>query len=191
MFSTKLRGGKVFATKKKLRKFKKLLLKSKRLHTVMKTGRLDPRKLIRNAVQNMNNVNSQKYGVPLEMVEEKSLEDEKFREVYNFHRMVRVSRDAKRYKRNDIRFDKKTYKKLRSPLTIREKVLVLAERLRKKDAPGNLYKSTTENISFFNREEIFIVRKVLSKEDSKTADSKIISKTFLRQESFTLKNKFD
>ena len=80
--------------------------------------------------------------------------------------MVRVSRDAKRYKRNDIRFDKKTYKKLRSPLTIREKVLVLAERLRKKDAPGNLYKSTTENISFFNREEIFIVRKVLSKEDS-------------------------
>ena len=191
MFSTKLRGGKAFATKKKLRKFKKLLLKSKRLHKVMKTGRLDPRKLIRNAVQNMNNVNSQKYGVPLEMVEEKSLEDEKFREVYNFHRMVRVSRDAKRYKRNDIRFDKKTYKKLRSPLTIREKVLVLAERLRKKDAPGNLYKSTTENISFFNREEIFIVRKVLSKEDSKTADNKIISKTFLRQESFTLKNKFD
>ena len=191
MFSTKLQGGKAFATKKKLRKFKKLLLKSKRLHKVMKTGRLDPRKLIRNAVQNMNNVNSQKYGVPLEMVEKKSLEDEKFREVYNFHRMVRVSRDAKRYKRNDIRFDKKTYKKLRSPLTIREKVLVLAERLRKKDAPGNLYKSTTENISFFNREEIFIVRKVLSKEDSKTADSKIISKTFLRQESFTLKNKFD
>ena len=191
MFSTKLRGGKVFATKKKLRKFKKLLLKSKRLHKVMKTGRLDPRKLIRNAVQNMNNVNSQKYGVPLEMVEEKSLEDEKFREVYNFHRMVRVSRDAKRYKRNDIRFDKKTRKKLRSPLTVGEKVLVLAQRLRKKDAPGNLYKSMTENISFFNREEIFIVRKVLSKEDSKTADSKIISKTFLRQESFTLKNKFD
>ena len=65
MFSTKLRGGKAFATKKKLRKFKKLLLKSKRLHKVMKTGRLDPRKLIRNAVQNMNNVKSQKYGVPL------------------------------------------------------------------------------------------------------------------------------
>ena len=71
---------------------------------------------------------------------------------------------------------KKTRKKLLSPLTVGEKVLVLAERLRKKDAPGNLYKSTTENISFFNREEIFIVRKVLSKEDSynywttKTAD---------------------
>ena len=72
--------------------------------------------------------------------------------------MVRVSTDAERCKRNDIRFDKKTCKKLRSPLTVGEKVLVLAKRPRKKDGLGNLYKSTTENISFFNREEIFIVR---------------------------------
>ena len=109
----------------------------------------------------MNNINSQKYGVPLKTVEKKSLEDEKFRQVYDFHRMVRVSRDAERYKRNDIRFDKKTRKKLCSPLTVGEKVLVLAERLRKKDALRNLYKSTTQNISFFNTEEIFIVRNVL------------------------------
>ena len=176
MFSTKLRGGKAFAAKQKIREFKKLLFKSKRLHKATKTGRLDPRKLIRNAVQNMNNVNSQKYGVPPKTVEKKPLEDVKFQEVYDFHRVVRVGRDAERYKRNDIRFDKKTRKKLCSPLTVGEKVLVLAQRLRKKDAPGNLYKSTTENISFFNREEIFIVRKVLSKEDSynywtsKTAD---------------------
>ena len=111
--------------------------------------------------------------------------------------MVRVSRDAKRYKHNNIRFNKKTCKKLRNPLTIGEKVSVLAERLRKKDAPGNLYKSTTENISFFNREEIFIVRKVLLQENSynywisKTADGEIINKRFLRQELFALKNQFD
>ena len=145
----------------------------------------------------MNNVNSQKYGVLPETVKKKSLEDEKFREVYDFHRMVRVSRDVERYKRNSIRSDKKTRKKLCSPLTVAEKVLVLGERLRKKDTLGNLYKSTTENISFINREEIFIVRKVLSKEDSynywisKTADSEIINKRFLRQELFALKNQFD
>ena len=51
--------------------------------------------------------------------------------------MVRVSRDAERCKRNDIRFDKKTCKKLRRTLTVGEKVLVLAERPRKKDAQGN------------------------------------------------------
>ena len=197
MFSTKLRGGKAFATEQKIREFKKLLFKSKPLHKVTKTGRLDPRKLIRNVVQNMNNINSQKYGVPPETVEKKCLEDEKFREVYDFHRMVRVSRDAERYKRNNIRFDKKTRKKLCSPLTVGEKVLVLAERLRKKDAPGNLHKSTTENISFYKREEIFIVRKVLLKEDSynywisETADGEIINKRFLRQELFALKNQFD
>ena len=112
MFSTKLRGRKGFAAKQKIREFEKLLFQSKRLHKVTKTGRLDPTKLIRNAVQNMNNVNSQKYGVLPEMVEKKSLEDEKFREVYDFHRMVRVSRDAERYKRNDIRSDKITHKKL-------------------------------------------------------------------------------
>ena len=111
MFSTKLRGGKAFAVEQKIREFKKLLFKSKRLHKATKTGRLDPRKLIRNAVQNMNNVNSRKYGAPPETVEKKSVGDENFREVYDFHRMVRVSRDAKRYKRNDIRFDKKNSQK--------------------------------------------------------------------------------
>ena len=111
--------------------------------------------------------------------------------------MVRVSKDAKRHKRNDIRFDKKIRKKLCSLLTVEEKDLVLAERVRKKDAPGNLYKSTTENILFFNRDEIFIVRNVFSKEDffnywiSKTDDGEIINKRFLRQELFALKNQFN
>ena len=58
MFSTKLRGEKAFAAKQKIREFKKLHFKSKRLHKATKTGRLDPRKLIQTAVQNMNNVNS-------------------------------------------------------------------------------------------------------------------------------------
>ena len=35
---------------------------------------------------------------------------------------------------------------LRSPPNLKEKVLVLAERLMKKDAPGNLYKPSTENM---------------------------------------------
>ena len=58
MFSTKLRGRKAFAAKQKSREFKILLFKSKRLHKVIKTRTLYPRKLIQNAFQNMNNVNS-------------------------------------------------------------------------------------------------------------------------------------
>ena len=78
MFSTKLPGGKAFAAEQKIRESKKLLFKSKRLLKATKTGRLDPRKLIRNAVQNMNNVNSLKYGVPPKTVEKKPLKDVKF-----------------------------------------------------------------------------------------------------------------
>ena len=46
MFSSKLRGGKAFATEQKIKEFKKLLFKSKRLHKATKTAGLDPRKLI-------------------------------------------------------------------------------------------------------------------------------------------------
>ena len=40
-------------------------------------------------------------------------------------------------------------RKLRSPLNLDEKVLVLSERLKKKDALGNLYKASTDSIPFF------------------------------------------
>ena len=132
MFSTKLPGGKAFAAEQKIRESKKLLFKSKRLLKATKTGRLDPRKLIRNAVQNMNNVNSLKYGVPPKTVEKKPLKDVKFREVYDFHRMVRVSRDAKRYKRNDIRFDKKNSQKTTQSIDGRRKSVSFSSKTKKK-----------------------------------------------------------
>ena len=50
-------------------------------------------------------------------------------------------------------------RKLRSPFNLDEKVLILSERLRKKDTPGNLYKASTDNIPFFNRNGIFTIYK--------------------------------
>ena len=97
----------------------------------------------------MNNTNSQKYELSPNTVEKKSLENEDFCEIYDFHRMVKVSKSAERYSRNDERLNKKSRKKLCSPRTVGKKVLVLAKRLRKKDAPGNLYKGTTENMPPF------------------------------------------
>ena len=114
-----------------------------------------------------------------------------------------MSKDAARYKHQNILLDKKLNsrrKQLREPLTVGERVLVLAERLKKKDAPGSLFKSTTENIPFFNRNEIFIVRKVLPIDNnhssynywiSKSDEDKIIDKRFFRQELFALKNQFE
>ena len=46
---------------------------------------------------------------------------------------------------------------MRDPLEINEKVIVLAERLRKKDVPGR--QSTTENKTFFNRDRTICFKK--------------------------------
>ena len=82
---------------------------------------------------------------------------------------------------------------------IGKRVLALAERLKKKDIPQvHMYKPTTEKISFFNREQIFMVRKIVktSRDNylhwiSKEGNNRIIDKRFLRQELFALNDQFE
>ena len=61
------------------------------------------------------------------------------------------------------RYNKKNYsakkRKLSGNLMIDEKVLVLAERIRKKSAPGNFYKQSVQTISYFNKEKTFSIIK--------------------------------
>ena len=87
-------------------------------------------------------------------------------------------------------------KRLRSPLNIDKKVLVLAERLKKKDAPGNIYKASTENIPFYNRKKIFTIYKRAKLNDGTflyriEENGKKIEGRFLRQELFALNNQFE
>ena len=75
------------------------------------------------------------------------------------------------------------------------KVLVLAERLKKKDAPGNLYKASTDNMPFFNRDRIFTIYKRAKLNNGEylfwvEEDGKKINGRFLRQELFALNNQF-
>ena len=145
----------------------------------------------------MNNIQSQKYGYPPEAIEENAVRSEKFRNVYDFYRLLKVQKHAKRYARADAKKSKSLRRRLREPLKVVERVLALAERLKKKDAPKHLYKSTTENVSFFNCEQIFAIKKVVkTPEDNylywilKESDDKIIDKRFLWQELFTLNDQF-
>ena len=74
--------------------------------------------------------------------------------------------------------------------------MALAERLKKKDTLGNLYKASTDNIPFFNRNQIFIIYKRAKlnngtylywvEENSKKVDGR-----FLRQELFALNKQFE
>ena len=127
MFSTRLRGGKAFAAEQKIREFKKMLLKVKTFYQRSKT-KLKPNEIIRKVTANINKTKTTKYQNEPENVEKKALADENFREKFDFYRLTKIGKENKRYKRYMSKKD--SYKrKLRNPLNIGERVLVLSERL--------------------------------------------------------------
>ena len=195
MFHTKVRGGKAFAAEQKIGQFKKLLLKGKRLE---KEGgkRLRPLQLISKVTKNMNNTISTKYGMTPESIEQKSLakDGDYFTEVYDFLRVRKIGTQQARNMKYDLKKDRRK-KQLRSPLNIGEKVLILAERIKKKDAPGFLFKASTENRPFFNREHIFTIIKRSRLNDGSylywlAEEGRKIEGRFLREEIFALNNQF-
>ena len=67
MFHTKVRGGKAFAAEQKIREFKKILLRSKRLEK-HQGKRIKPNDLIKKATTNMNETISTKYQLAPETI---------------------------------------------------------------------------------------------------------------------------
>ena len=195
MFTTKNRGGKAYAAEQKIREFKKILFKIKKTYNRLKKI-LNSAKLIKKTVQDMNNTKSIKYGFEPELVERQTLTDENYKERYDFHRLNQITKAFKRYKQHDLTVDFKRKKKLRDPLTIGERVLILASRLKKKDAPGVLYKSTTENKPFFSKKQVYIVKKIVKVTGifnywiSEEGKNQIIPNRFFREELFALNDQF-
>ena len=195
MFTTKNRGGKAYAAEQEIREFKKTLFRIKKTYKRLKK-RLNSAKLIKKAVENMNNTKSIKYGFEPELIEKQSLNDENFKERYDFHRLKTITKAFERYKRHDLAVDFKRKKKLRDPLTIGKRVLILASRLKKKDAPGVLFKSTTENKPFFSRKQVYVLKKIVKVTDtfnywiSEEDKNQIIPNRFFREELFALNNQF-
>ena len=110
---------------------------------------------------------------------------------------MRIRKIENNQMRND-KYDQKIDRRkrtLRSPLNLDKKVLILAERLKKKDPSGNLFKASTENMPFFNRNRTFTIYKRAKlnngtylywvEEDGKKSIGRL-----LRQELFGLNNKF-
>ena len=74
-------------------------------------------------------------------------QEKEFTEICDFHKLVKVKENKDRIQRHDLKKDSRK-KRLRNPLEIGEKDIVLPECLKKKDAPGEFYKSSTENKTF-------------------------------------------
>ena len=154
MFSTSLRGGKAFVAEQKIKELKTRIskLNGKKL-------KISPKKIIEISTQNMNIQPSKKYGFSPKEVESRALKSEKFRTLYNMHRIEKTDKLNLRIDRYDQKKYSKKRKKLRENLNIGERVYVLAERIRKKSAPGKFYKQSVQNISFFNKDTVYTIRK--------------------------------
>ena len=86
MFSTSLRGGKAFAAEQKIElKTRIAKLKSQKL-------KISPKKIIETSLANMNIRPSAKYGFSPEEVEKRALECERFKVLYNMHRLEKTNK---------------------------------------------------------------------------------------------------
>ena len=81
MFTTSsIRGGKMFAAEQKIRELKTRVAKLN-----IQKLKISPTKIILKSAAKMNNVISEKYGLIPEEIETRSLFDEKFKTLFNFH----------------------------------------------------------------------------------------------------------
>ena len=71
MFSSRIRGGKAFAAEQKIRELKKVIFKTKNAYKTAKK-KINSKKIIEQAVKNLNKTNSEKYGFPPEVIEKKN-----------------------------------------------------------------------------------------------------------------------
>ena len=79
---------------------------------------------------------------------------------------------------------------------IGEKVLVLAERMKKKAAPGKFHQQSAQNISYFNKERAFIIRTIQPIDGMKyywlkaAQNNRKLTKGFQRTELFAIRGNF-
>ena len=158
------------------------------------------------SVDNMNKAINAKYSIlPEEVekcslspedVEKRALSSENLRLGFNFDRIKTVKKAHNALDKYHAKLYLRKKKKLGENLAIGENVLLLAERIKKESAPGKFYKSSVQNISFFNKEKIFVISSK-SSIDGKTfywlaevRDNKILKERFQSQEIFAIKNNF-
>ena len=113
--------------------------------------------------------------------------------------MKRIEKTQRLHCRLDD-YDKKKYsvkkKQLREDLSIGEKVYVLADRIKKKSAPGKFYKQSVQNKSYFNKEKIFTIRAIQTIDKipycwlKNSETNRKVAKRFSRTELLALRNNF-
>ena len=83
MFTSSLRGSKAFAAEQKIRELKRRTAKLS-----AQKLKISPIKILQSSVLNMNIMKSVEYGLSPEEIESRSLAGERFKTVFNMHRII-------------------------------------------------------------------------------------------------------
>ena len=157
MFATSVRGGKAFDAEQNIRELKTRISKIN-----AQKLKISPAKIIQNSTLNMNLMKSSKYGLSPEEIEQRSLSNERFMTIFNMHRIEKTHKLHRRLDDYDVKKYSNKKRMLRSEHFTGEKVFILAERIKKKSAPGKFHKQSVQKISYFDKKQIFIIRAVRS-----------------------------
>ena len=87
MYSTSLRGGKAFAAEQKIRELKKQVARLQ-----MQKLKITPKRIIEISIQNMSVTPSVKYRVEPERIEQEALKSERFRILFNMHKLEKAKK---------------------------------------------------------------------------------------------------
>ena len=96
MFTTSIREDKAFAAEQKIRELKTRVAKLN-----IQKLKILPTKIMLKSGANMNNVLREEYGLSPEEIETTSLSEERFRTLFNFHRIEKTRQVPERLNRYD------------------------------------------------------------------------------------------
>ena len=106
MFTSLIRGGKLFAAQQKIRE-----LETKTAKLNAQKLKITPTKIIQNLVLNINNMKSKKYGLSPEEIERRYLAGKRFKTIFN---MQRIEKTKQLYDRLDRQIQNVTLVRERS-----------------------------------------------------------------------------
>ena len=155
MLISSVMGGKAFAAEQKIRELRTRIskLSSQKL-------KVTPSEITQNSALNLSNRKSEKYGLSPEEIEIRSLAGEQFKPMFNMHKIEKPKKLFDRLSKYDRKGYSVKRKNLREDLMVGEKVFVLAKRIKRKAVPDKFYKQSVQNISYFNKNRTFIMRKI-------------------------------
>ena len=156
VFMTNIRGGKAFAAEQNIRELKTRISMLKAISDKNK-AKIPPKYIIKQSVENMNNVRSEKYNISPNEIKKRSLASKQFKTLFNFERIKKSKQIPDRLDKYDQKKIRQKKQKTIPKLNIDEKMLMLAERIKKKLHLVNFTNKLFKTFHILTKKMFFVI----------------------------------